>query len=61
MKQIILNLVVGTLSFIGTSCGAEFENGVSDIDSWKPASYDFTINHLPFVVSFCGFCDLQYL
>jgi hypothetical protein len=45
MKQIILNLVVGTLSFIGTSCGAEFENGVSDIDSWKPASYDFTINH----------------
>ena len=45
MKQIILNLVIGSLSFIGTSCSAEFENGVSDIDSWEPVSYEFTIKH----------------
>ena len=35
MKKIFLSMCMCSLFLVGTSCSPEFENGVSDIDSWE--------------------------
>lgn len=45
MKKIFLSMCMCSLFLVGTSCSPEFENGVSDIDSWEAEGYEFKIQH----------------